>query len=160
MIDNIIVISYLLLTVIVGLKVSSSVKSDQDYINGGKNYSALTIFATLSACFIGGGFTIGLAEKTYLYGFVFIIAIWGFSVKEILIAKFIAPKMKAFQATASTVGDIMELNYGKGAKILSGIASLLCCGGIIGAQVAACGNIIYILGVLICNLNFISTSLS
>jgi SSS family solute:Na+ symporter len=145
MIDNIIVIAYLLITLILGLTVSTFVKSEKDFVTGGSNYSAWIIFATLSGSFLGGGFTIGLAEKTYLYGLIFVVAIWGFSLKEILIAKFIAPRIHRFQGKALTVGDIIEEGYGRSAKIISGFASLVCCGGIIGAQVAACGNILYTL---------------
>ncbi|MBN9542798.1 MAG: sodium:solute symporter family protein [Alphaproteobacteria bacterium] len=145
MLDSIIVGLYLLIALAVGVIASKFVKSDDDYNTGGKNYSGIMIFATLSASFLGGGFTIGLAEKTYTYGIVFILAIWGFSLKEILIAKLIAPRMENFQKDCVTVGDIMEKGYGKNAKIISGIASILCCGGIIGAQVAACGNILHIL---------------
>jgi len=144
LIDIIIVFSYLLLTLIFGVWVGKNVGSANDYKTGGRKYSALMIFAALSASFMGGGFTIGLAEKTFLYGFVYILAIWGFSFKEILIANFIAPRMKFFHG-AQTVGDVMEKSFGTRTKIITGIASVLVCGGMIGAQIAACGSIIHIL---------------
>jgi len=142
MIDIILVFGYLLLTLILGIWVGNKVNCSEDYKTGGKQYSAWVIFATLSASYIGGGFTFGLAEKTFLFGFVYIIAIWGFSLKEILIAIFIAPRMQYFQ-NVFTVGDIMEQAYGKRTKIITGIASVLVCSGIVGAQVSACGSIIH-----------------
>lgn len=143
MLDGFIVAFYLCLTLALGIYVAKQVKSPEEYKTGGRNYPAWIILATLTASFIGGGFTIGLAEKTFSYGILFILAMWGFSVKEVLIAKLIAPRMHAFH-DATTVGDIMEISYGPKTKIFTGVASLLVCGGIIGAQVAACGNILYI----------------
>jgi SSS family solute:Na+ symporter len=68
---------------------------------------------------------------------------WGFSLKELLIAQFIAPRMEIFRNQAETIGDIMQIGFGRTAKIITGIASVLVCSGILGAQVAACGNILY-----------------
>jgi len=141
MTDIFIVGSYLLLTLLVGLWAARKISTSSEYKTGGRQYPAWIVFATLSASFIGGGFTIGLAEKTFLYGLVYVIAIWGFSFKEILVATFIAPRMKAFQ-NALTVGDIMEQSFGSNTKVITGIASVLVCGGIVGAQICACGNIL------------------
>jgi len=98
------------------------------------------IFATLSASFIGGGFSIGNAEKVYRLGIANIIVLWGFSLKEILVARFIAPKMDNFPNVISA-GDIMELGYGKAAKVITGFFSIFLCAGIVGAQVGAMGLI-------------------
>ncbi len=142
MIDAFIVSSYLLLTLLLGLWAARNVSSSNEYKTGGRQYPAWIVFATLSASFIGGGFTIGLAEKTFLYGLVYVIAIWGFSFKEILVATLIAPRMKSFE-NALTVGDIMEKSFGSNTKVITGIASILVCGGIVGAQICACGNILH-----------------
>ncbi len=142
MTDITIVFAYLLLTLIVGIWVGNSVGSSEDYKTGGRQYPAWIIFITLSASFIGGGFTFGLAEKTFLYGSVYIIAIFGFSLKEILVALLIAPRMQSFK-TVFTVGDIMEKAFGVRAKVITGFASILVCIGIIGAQISACGSIIH-----------------
>ena len=142
MLDMTIVGIYLLITLLLGIWVARGVTSSEEYKTGGRQYPSWVVFATLSASFIGGGFTIGLAEKTFLYGLVYVIAIWGFSLKELLVATLIAPRMKPFQ-NALTVGDIMSKAYGPRTKVITGIASVLVCGGIIGAQVCACGNILY-----------------
>src|ERR1700722_12846212 len=104
MIDILIVSGYLLTTLFLGIWVARNVTSSTEYKTGGRQYSSWIVFTTLSASFIGGGFTIGLAEKTFLYGLVYVIAILGFSLKEILVATLIAPRMKPFQ-NALTVGD-------------------------------------------------------
>ncbi len=144
MIDYAVIAVYFVLILFVGLWVSRSVKSLDDFSTGNRGYSSAFIFATLSASFIGGGFTTGLAEKVFSMGLVYVIALWGFSAKEILVATVIAPRMTPFKEAVS-VGDIMGQLYGKKSKILTGVASGLVCAGIAGAQFAAFG---YVLNVL------------
>jgi len=119
-------------------------KSLQEFSVSHRSYSSMVIFATLSASFIGGGFSIGNAEKVFSLGIVSIVALWGFSLKEILVAKFIAPRTCNFPNVIST-GDIMERGYGKAAKVVTGFFSVLLCAGIVGAQVG--GHGIYLLQV-------------
>jgi SSS family solute:Na+ symporter len=132
--------AYLLVILGIGIRASRSVKSLHDYSVGGRSYSAFFVFATLSASFIGGGFSMGLAEKVFTLGLAYVFALWGFSIKEILIAKLIAPRMKTFE-NAISVGDIMGQLYGSSAKVFTGVAGALVCAGIAGAQFSAFGYI-------------------
>jgi SSS family solute:Na+ symporter len=141
--DYIIFWSYLAVILGAGLWVSRSVSSLKDYAVGGKSYSAFFVFATLSSSFIGGGFTTGLAEKTYTLGIFYVVALWGFSFKEILVARYIAPRMAPFSSMYS-VGEIMGSFYGKNVRIITGIAGALVCAGIAGAQFSAFGYIVHI----------------
>jgi len=95
--DKIIVILYLLIILVVGLLAGRKVKNLSQFSVAGRSFSSLVIFATLSASFIGGGFSMGNAEKVFLFGIVNIFALWGFSLKEILVAKFIAPRMDNYK---------------------------------------------------------------
>ncbi len=88
-----------------------------------------------------GGYTIGNAGKVYSAGLVYSFALLGFSLKEVLVALFIAPKMDRFRDCHS-IGDIVEKSYGQSAKVFTGVLSLIVCGGILGAQVGAISSII------------------
>ena len=114
------------------------VKDLEEYAVAGRSYTALIVGATLSASFIGGGFTMGNAEKVFTIGIINIVVLWGFSLKEILVAKFIAPRTGHFP-TAISVGDVMEVDYGKVGKVVTGVFSVLLCAGILGAQIAGMG---------------------
>eukprot|EP01037_Dinobryon_pediforme_P015384 gene15384-15525_t len=107
-----------------GLWASRSVKTLDDYATGNRSYSSLFIFATLSSSFIGGGFTSGLAEKVYRMGLFYVIGLWG---------------------DAVSVGDIMGRLYGENSRIFTGIASVLVCAGIAGAQFGAFGYMMNVL---------------
>ena len=139
-IDNIIVLIYLALVLTIGLLAGRGIRNLAHFSVAGRSYSSMVVFATLSASFIGGGFTMGNAEKVFTWGIVNIFALWGFSLKEILVATFIAPRMDAF-SDAISVGDIMEQAYGKTAKLVTGCFAVLLCAGIVGAQVGATGYI-------------------
>ncbi len=140
MIDNIIVGVYLFAVLAIGITAGRKVRTFEDFSVAGRGFSYLVIFATLSASFIGGGFSIGNAEKVFLYGIVNIFALWGFSIKEILVALYIAPRIRKY-ARPISVGDIMGVHYGRGAKVFTGIFSVILCAGILGAQVGAIGYI-------------------
>ncbi len=138
--DNVIVVVYLLIVLIVGLVAGRKVKDLSQFSVAGRSFGSFVIFATLSASFIGGGFSMGNAEKVFLFGVVNIFALWGFSFKEILVAKFIAPRMDNYK-TAISVGDIMEKHYGKVAKVITGVFSVIVSAGILGAQIGSIGYI-------------------
>jgi SSS family solute:Na+ symporter len=140
MLDSAIIILYLGVILLVGLWSGKGMKSLRDFSVSHRSYGSLVIFATLSASFIGGGYSIGLASKVFSLGIVNIVALWGFSLKEILVAKFIAPRMDNFTGLIS-VGDIMDRGYGKAARMVSGLFSAVVCAGIVGAQVKAMGVI-------------------
>ncbi len=138
--DYAIIIFYLFVILLVGLWSGRGMKSLQEFSVSHRSYTSFVIFATLSASFIGGGFSIGNAEKVFRFGIANIVVLWGFSLKEILVARYIAPKMDNFPNVISA-GDIMELGYGKAAKVITGFFSVFLCAGIVGAQVGAMGLI-------------------
>lgn len=140
-IDLGIVILFLLLNLLIGYLSSKDILSFSNFSVGNRDFSSLLIFCTLSATFIGGGYTLGNASKAFSGGMVFSFALLGFSLKEVLVAAFIAPRMDAFRDCHS-VGDIIEKSYGLKAKYLSALLSLMVCGGILGAQVGALAAIV------------------
>jgi SSS family solute:Na+ symporter len=138
LIDHLIVGAYLLAILIMGIWTGRKVHNLESFSVASRNYPAWIVFATLSASFIGGGFSTGNAEKVFLFGVVNIVALWGFSLKELLVAKFIAPRIDHFPGAMST-GDVMRQAYGKTGQVVTGVFSVLLCAGIVGAQVGAMG---------------------
>lgn len=139
-IDYWIVGGYLLLVLTIGLNAGRKVNSLKQFSIADARYGPLVVFATLSASFIGGGFTMGNAAQVYMIGIVNIAAIWGFSIKEILVSQYLAPRMTRFP-NAMSAGDITGQAYGKPIKVLTGIFGMLLCIGIVGAQVGAMGAV-------------------
>jgi solute:Na+ symporter, SSS family len=140
LVDYIIVIAYLICILLYGVYVSKKVTSIQDFALSNRKYGAFTVFATLFASFIGGGFSFGNASKVYVSGLGYSLALVGFSIKEILVGKYIAPHMEKHRGVIST-GGIIEKAFGREAKLFSGLMSVVLCGGMLGAQVGAMGYI-------------------
>lgn len=141
--ENVIVIGYLLVVLVVGIWAGRRINNLSDYAVAGRSYGAIVIFATLAASFIGGGFSIGNAERVFRVGIVNIVALWGFSLKEILVARYIAPRMSKY-GQAISVGDIMQIHYGATAKVFTGVFGFILCAGILGAQVGAIGYVFHL----------------
>jgi solute:Na+ symporter, SSS family len=138
--ENVVIFVYLLAVLVIGLLAGRNIGDLRDYAVAGKSYGSIVIFATLSASFIGGGFSMGNAERVFLIGITNIVALWGFSLKELLVASHIAPRMKQYP-NAISVGDIMKVHYGTVAKVFAGIFGFILCAGILGAQVGAIGYV-------------------
>jgi len=144
-VDVAVVAVYLTLVLAVGLWSGRNTVSLEQYAVVNRSFGAWVIFATMSASFIGGGFSTGNAAKVYLFGIANIVALWGFSAKEMLVATYIAPKVARIPGAIS-VGDIMASAYGKPGRVITGLAALFLCTGIVGAQVGAMGivfNVFY-----------------
>ncbi len=62
MLDYVIIIIYLSVVLFVGLWSGKGMKTLQEFSVSHRSYGSMVIFATLSASFIGGGFSIGNAE--------------------------------------------------------------------------------------------------
>ncbi|WP_434062351.1 sodium:solute symporter family protein [Desulfoferula mesophila] len=153
--DHAILGASLLAVLLVGLWAGRGVTKLEHFSVAGREFGAWVVFATLSASFIGGGFTMGNAEKVFLVGIVNIFALWGFSLKEVLVATVIAPRMQRFP-DAISVGGIMGQAYGKPGRMVTGVFGVMLCAGIMGAQVGAMGYVFnlflgldYLVGILI-----------
>lgn len=147
MVDVAIVVGYLVLLVAIGLRGGSKVKNAADFTATGKQYGTFVIFATLSASFVGGGYSSGNAAAAYEHGIGTALTLFGFSVGMVLIGKFLVPGVSRFPE-ARTVGGIMGAAYGEGARRLTGVFSYLCCAGVVGAQMGSIGLVFHsLLGV-------------
>jgi SSS family solute:Na+ symporter len=139
--SSILIIAYLFLNLFVGIWAGRGVKDMKDFAIAGKSYNAWVIFFTIAATFVGGGFTMGIAGKTYLYGLVMISGFFGICFKEFLVAFFIAPRIAKFP-DAISIGDVLDTSYGRWGRIFGGVSGFFVCIGIVGAQISGLSSII------------------
>lgn len=140
--DNLIVLSYLLLTLFIGLynrSRSNSFKSFASITNNTKN-SKLLLLATIFVSSVGGGTIFGLAEKSFTgniaftYGLILTIPV------DLLVAKFVVPRFIKHYG-AQSIGDIMTCYYGKAGRVISGAAAIFLSIGFLAAQISVSGRI-------------------
>lgn len=147
MADRLIVFGYLAVLVIVGLRGGKGVKNADDFTATGKQYGTWVIFATLSASFVGGGYSSGNAAAAYESGIGTALTLFGFSIGMLIIGKWFAPGVARFPH-AKTVGGILGAVYGETAQRLGGIIAFFCCAGVVGAQMESIGLVFHsLLGV-------------
>jgi SSS family solute:Na+ symporter len=107
----------------------------------GQRTPAILVFATLSASFLGPGFTLGISEQGFINGPFYLMIVIGFSIQTTLVGFFLAPKLRGYK-NAYTVGDIMGKHYGKYVKIITGFISVIYTAGIVGVCAKASGIIV------------------
>jgi SSS family solute:Na+ symporter len=139
-IDIIVVVAYFVALLVI-IVFSKKPKSMSDFAIDGQRAAGPIIFATLCASFIGPGYTLGIAEKGFSTGFLYLFVYLGFSIQMILVGIFIAPRLRKYMG-AFTVGDIMGYHYGKASRFFTGILSMLFCAGIVGVVARASGVIL------------------
>lgn len=116
-------------------------KTIADFAVGSRQIPKGILFATLSATFIGPGYSMGLVNKAADSGIMWFFIFLAFSLQTVLVGFFIAPKISKF-TDAYSIGDVMGLKYGKTIKIVTGILSIAYCAGVVGIISKASGFII------------------
>jgi SSS family solute:Na+ symporter len=140
-IDWVMLILYFVVLIFMGITAARSCKTMDDFAIAGHKVPATVIFATLSASFIGAGYTMGTAAKGFSSGIGFLLIICAFSIQTTLVGIFIAPRLREYE-NAYTIGDVMGYHYGPLAKLLTGIISLIFCAGIVGVVARASGFVL------------------
>lgn len=143
-VDLWIVAGYVVVLVALSLRGGKQVSSAADFTASGGKYGTFVIFATLSASYVGGGYSSGNAAEAFAKGLGTTVALLGFSLSMILIGKFVVPGVARFEGEATT-GGIMRRCYGRGAQIITGVFAFLCCAGVVGAQMETMGVVFHTL---------------
>jgi len=155
MIDSVIIFTYFIVVLIIGIYKGRDIGTMRDFSIADKKYTLPVMVATISATDIGSGSTFGIVESVFSSGIVFILIAFGSPINLMIVSRFFAHRLEKFQDCIS-VGDIMARFYGKSAQIMTGILGTLYCAAAVGAQVSAIGLIVqyffqipYLLGVLV-----------
>lgn len=133
------ILFYLLILFIANIIRSKKVKSSDDFMVAGRKLSLTTMVFTLICTWIGSGTFIAGAEYAYYAGWSSLWMPAGAWV-GILIIYFLAAKIRTFGQY--TVGDILEVRYGKFARFFGAIAIIIAFTTIVSYQFRAGGYIL------------------
>lgn len=142
--DTAIVVLYIVVLAGMSLRGGRGVKNAADFTASSGRYGTLVIFATLSASYVGGGYSSGNAAKAFSSGIGTTLTLFGFSLSMLLIGKFLVPGVARFPE-AKTVGGVIQQSYGRAARVLTGLFSFICCAGVVGAQMESMGLVFHVL---------------
>ena len=139
-VDWILIGAYALLLIGVAV-VTRRVKSMEDFAIGSRQIPGGIVFATLSASFIGPGYSMGLAGNAGSAGYIWFWIFLAFSLQTLLVGLFVAPRLRAIP-NAMTLGDVMGHRYGRLVQLISGLLSVALTAGFVGVIARASGEII------------------
>jgi len=127
------VIGYGLIMVVLGIWFSRRIKNSDDFILAGKSLGPFVLAGTLLATFTGSGSVTGGSNSLgYSYGFWPANLLAPGLIFAFVVLYFIAPRIRRFGKY--TVSQILEAQYGQGAKVLSAVIIILAYIGIVSYQ--------------------------
>ncbi|MEM7494870.1 MAG: hypothetical protein AAF471_01740, partial [Myxococcota bacterium] len=144
-----IVCVYLLSVLVIGVYFGRKVDTMQGYAIGERNYVTATLVMATFATIIGGGSTIGDAEKAFTVGVTYTAVCLGFPISKWIASRCLAPHFGRFlERDMVSVGEIMGSVYGKPGQVITGISGGVLCSAAVGAQIGALGWVShYLLGI-------------
>ncbi|WP_341752660.1 MULTISPECIES: sodium:solute symporter family protein [unclassified Candidatus Tisiphia] len=131
--DTAIFATFLIFNLAVGLFYSRGIKNIKEYAIGNRNFSTSTITATIIATCIGGGLFSEAVSESYKQGLYFIIPALGEPLALVIVGYFLAPRMAEFLGNLS-IAEAMGTLYGKKVQLLTAIAGIFLCIGIVAVQ--------------------------
>jgi SSS family solute:Na+ symporter len=93
------------------------------------------LFASLSANFIGGGFTLGLTQQGFSGGYFYLLIASFYGVGKIIEGLVIAPKLRSKFTDAQSIGDVVAGHKGHNNKTLQFLVGFISFGLLVGLSV-------------------------
>lgn len=144
-IDILILVAFLVINLIVGLKYRGKNQTFKEYAIGDKKFSTATLTATIVATWTSGGALFLNLENTYSQGLFFIIAVViGDTAGLLITGLVIGPRMGKFLNNVS-IPECLGNLYGRQIQTIAGISSVLSKVGYIAIQFQVISRILKIL---------------
>ena len=96
------------------------------------------VFGSLSATYVGPAYSIGFVGRGFNSGLVFLLFGLAFAAQNILVAQFVAPRLRALSG-CHTLGDVIGLKYNRACQVIAGLISVGLCT-MFGSVMAAAGG--------------------
>ncbi|NND07188.1 MAG: sodium:solute symporter family protein [Saprospiraceae bacterium] len=101
---------------------SRRISTFSDYSVGNRSLPLFLLFASISASFIGPGYSLGFIRKGYESGMLYFVLAGAYGLQTILVGLFVAPRLHDF-SNAYSIGDVIGQKHGRWSHILSGLIS-------------------------------------
>jgi len=126
MIDVVIVVCYVLATIAVGYIAGNKVKTMKDFAVANKTFPTAILVSTIFATWMGGDDLIGVSERIYSVGLLFLFIFCAQTISLFIHAYVIAPRLLQDFSNKISVGEIMGELYGKPGQVLPADAATVC----------------------------------
>ena len=147
--DISIIVIYLAICLIMGFMRMKNIKNIRDFTLGGNYISSSMLGTTLFATHIGAGSTVGEIEQIHALGLMYLISMFAFPLIWFTSGWLFSKNIDYFKkAGCISLGDIMELLYGKAGRWVTNISVQVMSFFVIAMQIVATGYLMhYFLGV-------------
>jgi SSS family solute:Na+ symporter len=135
-----IIATYVVLLAVVAVR-SRAAREFEEFSLAKRALPLALVFASLAAAYVGPGFSIGFVGKGFKSGFLFLIVGLAYSIQNILVGLFIAPRLRAL-SNCHTLGDVIGQKYDKKCHILAGVISVGLCAGFASVMAKAGGDVL------------------
>ncbi|GAA3633334.1 sodium:solute symporter family protein [Microlunatus ginsengisoli] len=119
MIDLVIIALYIAGMIGIGFYAKSRAKTESDFLVAGRRLGPLLYSGTMAAVVIGGASTIGGVGLGYQYGISGMWLVFAIGCGILLLSFGFASRINRLQVY--TVGQMLQLRYGPGASLISGV---------------------------------------
>lgn len=110
-------------------------KTFENYSVADRSVGFFLLFASLSANFIGPGFTLGLTQKGFTTGYFYLFIAGAYGIGKIIEGYFLAPRLRAKFTDALSIGDVVAGNKSHNNKFLQFLVGLISFGLLVGLSV-------------------------
>ncbi|MFH1717079.1 MAG: sodium:solute symporter family protein [Planctomycetota bacterium] len=107
----------------------------------GRTLPLALVFGSLAATYVGPAFSIGFVGKGFKSGFLFLGLGLAYSIQNILVGLFIAPRLRRLKG-CHTLGDAIGQKYDQKCQVLAGVISVGLCAGFAAVMAKAGGNVL------------------
>lgn len=139
-----ILVAYCLVLLLVGAFASRSVRQAEDFFVAGRSLPPALIFSTFLAANLGAGSTVGAAEFGYTSGLPAWWWVGSAGIGSVALALLVGPRLhRVAKARALyTVGDYLELRYGRTTRLAVAAILLVGAPAILAGQIIAAGLVL------------------
>ena len=136
--------AYCLALLLVGAFASRSVRRSEDFFVAGRSLPSTLIFSTFLAANLGAGSTVGAAEFGYTSGLPAWWWVGSAGIGSVALAFLVGPRLHRLAKARGlyTVGDYLELRYGRATRLTVAAILLVGAPAILAGQIIAAGLVL------------------
>lgn len=147
LLDIIIIFAYLLGMLLIGFYFAKRVKTSGDFFVAGRTLGPVVLMATVCASIIGGSALIGRGGYAYTGGMLAIAIALPYMVGMFIFSFFTGHISDIGRRhNITSIPELMEFRFGKGAKLLAGIMIAYSMAATVGSQISATATVFSVIG--------------
>jgi len=133
--SNVTVVAYVILLIFVAIRARAA-REFEEFSVAKRELPLALIFGSITATYVGPGFSIGFVGRGFVSGFLFLVVGIAYAVQNILVGLFVAPQLRKLK-DCYTLGDAIGQKYDRKCQILAGIISIGLCTGFSAVMISA-----------------------